>query len=122
MTATAIYNAQSEPKPPFHISQDLREQHFGIAEGQPWVIQSDEGLNVEKKIFPVPFGRVEKFPEGESLNDLSDRTTRAVKELILPWIRDVKKTYGKKEGEAHIAVVSHGLCISEVKPFLSMLT
>ncbi|KIJ54823.1 hypothetical protein M422DRAFT_24719 [Sphaerobolus stellatus SS14] len=113
MTALAIYEAQPEPKPALYATKDLREQHFGIAEGEPWVIQSDEGLNIEKKIFPVPFGRVEKFPEGESLDDLAVRATRVINELILPWIWDAEKTYGKREGEVHIAVVSHGLCIYE---------
>lgn len=113
-TAQAIYGAQSEPKPPFVVSEDLREQHFGVAEGEKWVTHSDSGLDVEKKIFPILTGRDAKFPEGESLNDLAERATRAVNELILPWVWDAEKTYGKEEGEVHLAVVSHGLCISEV--------
>jgi broad specificity phosphatase PhoE len=62
-------------------------------------------------MFPVPEGRKEKFPEGESLDDLRDRARQAVKELIFPIIRDAVKE--EKEG-VHVALVSHGLCISEL--------
>lgn len=114
-TAKVILDAQSEPRPSFVVSGDLREQHFGVAEGEKWIIHSDSGLDVEKNIFPILSGRDAKFPEGESLNDLADRATRVVNELVLPWVWDTEKTYGKEEGEIHLAVVSHGLCISEVR-------
>lgn len=112
MTAQAIYETQSHPKPPLHKSVDLREQNFGLAEGQPWILSSDKGMSIEEKIFPIPIGREAKFPEGESLNDLSERTSKAVQELILPWICEADKA--DSDGDVHIAVVSHGLCISEV--------
>jgi len=114
-TAKAIYAAQAEPKPLFEVSPELREQHFGIAEGQPWTIHNDGGMDIANKIFPVPVGRAEKFPEGESLDDLAERAGRIIKEFIMPWINDTGKTWGKKEGNVHIAIVSHGLCIYEVR-------
>ncbi|GJJ15657.1 hypothetical protein Clacol_009935 [Clathrus columnatus] len=104
-TAKAISDAQPEPRCPHVVSEDLREQHFGVAEGEKWIIHSDSGLDVDKKIFPILSGREAKFPDGESLNDLADRATRAVKEFILPWVWDTQKTYGKEEGEIHLAVI-----------------
>ena len=78
-------------------------------------MQRQRGLSDEEHwargIYPVPNGRKAKFPEGESLDDLKDRATQAVEELILPIIRDAVK--GKKE-DVHVALVSHGLCISEL--------
>jgi broad specificity phosphatase PhoE len=62
-------------------------------------------------VFPVLDGRKEKFPEGESLDDLRDRTRQAIKDLLVPIIKDAVKE--KKEG-VHVALVSHGLCISEL--------
>jgi broad specificity phosphatase PhoE len=64
-----------------------------------------------KGIFPVLGGRKVKFPEGESLDDLRDRARQAVKELIVPIIRDAVT---EKKENVHVALVSHGLCISEL--------
>jgi broad specificity phosphatase PhoE len=64
-------------------------------------------------VFPVLNGRDQKFPEGESLDDLELRANRALEDLIMPWVYS-DKSYGKGEGEVHLAIVSHGLCISEV--------
>ena len=113
-TAQAILNAQPEPKPPFSVSQDLREQHFGIAEGNPWSLKADKKLSREEQYargtFPVIYNRKDKFPSGESLNDLQTRAERAMEEIIMPHVWNAAKS-GEK---AHIAVVSHGLCISEL--------
>ena len=108
--------AQPESTRPELVSSPLlKEQHFGIAEGNKWTFQHEPGLTNEehwaKGIFPVLDGRQAKYPEGESLDDLRDRARRAIKELVVPIIRDVVK--GKK-GDVHVALVSHGLCISEL--------
>jgi broad specificity phosphatase PhoE len=93
----------------------LKEQNFGIAEGNKWALQRQPGLSDEehwaKGIYPVPHERKEKFPEGESLDDLRDRAREAVKELIVPIIRDAVK---EERESVHAALVSHGLCICEV--------
>ncbi|KAF8513760.1 histidine phosphatase superfamily [Gautieria morchelliformis] len=104
-TAKAIYDAQADPRPPFIVSPDLREQHFGVAEGEPWTYDSEAQIDLERKVFPVL--------NGESLNDLELRVNRALEDLIMPWVYS-DKSYGKGEGEVHLAVVSHGLCISEL--------
>jgi broad specificity phosphatase PhoE len=113
-TAQAILTAQPAPQPPFIVSPDLREQHFGLAEGEPWTYDPSAQVDVERKIFPVLHGRDEQYPQGESLNDLALRATRAIDDLVMPWVYS-PDNYGKPGGAVHLAVVSHGLCISEVR-------
>lgn len=115
-TARAIQAAQPETTHPELVSSPLlREQHFGIAEGNKCDVPRQCGLSDEehwaKGVFPVPNGRKGKFPEGESPDDLGDRARQVVEELILPIIRDAVK--GKKEN-VHVALVSHSLCIDEL--------
>jgi broad specificity phosphatase PhoE len=87
----------------------LREQNFGIAEGYAWAMSIPDGTTreamYEEKIYPVLETREEKFPEGESLDDLALRAEAAVRECILPHVAN-------GDG-AHIALASHGLCIAE---------
>ncbi|KAJ4473119.1 phosphoglycerate mutase [Lentinula aciculospora] len=89
-TAQAIHGRQQEPFPSFIVTPNIREQHFGIAEG----------------IYPVLYHRDEKFPDAESLNDLASRAEAAIAECVIPHLQS--------EGHTHIAMVSHGLCISEL--------
>lgn len=114
-TAQALYDGQREPKPTFDSSQLLREQHFGIAEGKPWSYVSNRIFNLEeemaKGVYPVPHGNDEKFPDGESINDLAQRAKEAITTLVLPHVWQTAK-----EGKTgvHVAVVGHGLCISQM--------
>jgi broad specificity phosphatase PhoE len=62
--------------------------------------------------YPVLAHRHEKFPQGESLDDLAQRAEKAIQELVMPHVWKASKE-GKKG--AQLAVVSHGLCISEVR-------
>lgn len=62
-------------------------------------------------MFPVLDGRKAKFPEGESLDDLRDRARQAIKEFLVPIVRNVVE---EKKEDVHVAFVSHGLCISEL--------
>ena len=64
-----------------------------------------------QKIFPVLLHRDERFPEGESLNDVAKRTTQAIRELVLPHVWKAAREGVKG---LHIAIASHGLCISEL--------
>lgn len=108
-TAQSVFNLQSEPKPSFTVSPNLREQHFGIAEGNKSVVRAPNNTPVEElwaqKIFPVQHSRQDKFPEGESLDDLARRAEVAVRECILPHV---------ETDNVHVAVASHSLCISEL--------
>ncbi|KAI0304504.1 histidine phosphatase superfamily [Multifurca ochricompacta] len=114
-TAQALYDGQKDSKPTFDSSELLREQNFGVAEGKPWSYKALTGLTLEEQIaqgvYPVLYGNGEKFPEGESINDLAERAKRAVDKLVLPHVWKAAK-----EGRTgiHIAIVSHGLCISQL--------
>ncbi|KAF9781560.1 histidine phosphatase superfamily [Thelephora terrestris] len=115
-TAKAIQLAQPESTRPELVSTPLlKEQNFGIAEGNKWSLERQRGLSDEehwaKGLFPVLDGRKARFREGESLDDLRDRARQGVKELIVPIIRDVVR---EKKDNVHVALVSHGLCICEL--------
>ncbi|KAK7463040.1 hypothetical protein VKT23_007624 [Stygiomarasmius scandens] len=117
-TAQAIHDAQPDPKPAFIVTPDIREQHFGVAEGKPWSYYRPPGKSTEdlikEGVYPVLYERDEKFPEGESMDDLRERAERAVRECVLPHL-DV-------EGQdRHIILTSHGLCISELVAALMRL-
>lgn len=109
-TGKAVHDALATPvKPPFTVTRLAREQHFGVAEGNEWVMSIPPDTTREElhaqNIYPVYYGRHEKFPEGESMDDLRDRAVEALRQCVLPHIDD---------DEAHVAIASHGLCISEM--------
>jgi len=108
-TGERVRDAQPNPQPPLISNPKLREQHFGVAEGRPWCLRGPPNTSlkelIEAGIFPVLGGRSEKFPEAESLDDLARRAEEAILECIVPHLA---------QDGAHIAVASHGLCISEL--------
>lgn len=71
--------------------------------------------HLERKLFPVLPSRAHKFPGGESLDDLAARAKQAVDDLLLPYVWSAAR--GGDHG-LHVAIVSHGLCISELVPAL----
>lgn len=77
-------------------------------------MRGDQDLSREelyaRGVYPVISNREDRFPNGESLKDLQVRAERAVAELIIPNVWESARS-GK---DLHIAVVSHGLCISEL--------
>ncbi|PPQ71899.1 hypothetical protein CVT26_007194 [Gymnopilus dilepis] len=111
-TAQYVQHYQPDPKPPLTVNPNLREQHFGIAEGHPWILHAPEGVPLEtlyeQNQFPVLYGRTEKFPEGESLDDLAHRAEVAIKECVLPHLKEAE------DKDVHVAIASHGLCIGEL--------
>lgn len=114
-TAQALCDAQKGHKPTFDSSELLREQHFGVAEGKPWTYSSNRNVNLEeemaKGVYPMLHGSDDKFPGGESINELGKRAHRANITLVLPHVWQAAK-----EGKTgiHIAVVGHGLCIAQM--------
>lgn len=119
-TAAAVSAAQPSSTPAVQHSTLVREQHFGIAEGHPWSADTPSGSETDEElwargIFPVLSDRRAKFPSGESLDDVRARTDRAVEELLMPHMCRAARE-GKRG--VHVAVVSHGLCISELVPAL----
>jgi broad specificity phosphatase PhoE len=120
MTAQALQAGQAaEPKPPLTRTTLIREQHFGIAEGRPFSLKMIPGKSLEEHfamdVFPVLPGPTARFPEGESAVDLGERAVIAINELVMPH---VWKAAREGEREVHLAVVSHGLCISQLVPAL----
>ena len=114
MTAAAIRDAQPAPQPSLITSLLLREQHFGIAEEKPWGSHVS-GMAIEdlfaQGIFPPLYGRSQRFPEGESQDELHGRAQKFVWETLLPKIRQAAM---EKVPEIHVAIVSHGLFIDEL--------
>lgn len=104
------------PKLPVDTTPLLREQHFGIAEGKPWSAATTPETILSTKtkqelyaegVYPVIYARNEKFPYGESLNDLAKRAEDALRACVLPHLVE-------EQQDANIGIVSHGLCISEL--------
>ncbi|KAM6494797.1 phosphoglycerate mutase [Amanita muscaria] len=133
-TALAVQRHQPLPHPLLISNPDLREQHFGIAEGRKWTEDSpaidaaaaspDPESAVEKvinelaaqSIFPVIPTTTNKFPDGESLNDLARRAERGLKECVLNHLSEYFQPSDgiSSTDDYHVAVASHGLCISEL--------
>ncbi|KAF9528355.1 histidine phosphatase superfamily [Crepidotus variabilis] len=112
-TAQHVLSFQAEPKPPLTLNPNIREQKFGIAEGHGWTLQPPQGVPLEKLyadgLYPVLYGREEKFPGGESLNDLRERARKGLRESVLSHLNEVQGG-----ADVHIALASHGLCIGEL--------
>ncbi|KAF8917080.1 phosphoglycerate mutase [Mucidula mucida] len=106
--ATGVAVQQRQPhNPPLIVNPNLREQHFGIAEGHEWVPGLPRGMSEEDAYKQGLFAStVEKFPEGESMDDLLDRARIAIQEVVFPHLVEAAK------GDVHIAVASHGHCIA----------
>lgn len=89
-TAQAIHDSQAEPKPPLTPSPLLREQHWGEAEGQSWLLAQKPGLSLEEhfaqKIYPILHERWQKFPSGESLEDVVVRAEQAINDFVMPHV------------------------------------
>ncbi|KAF5379134.1 hypothetical protein D9615_005858 [Tricholomella constricta] len=107
-TGKAIHESQSH-NPPFAVNPKLREQHFGHAESNAWALRIPEGQTADSlmanNIYPVLPTRADRFPEGESLEDLARRAEEAIAECVMPHVG---------ETGVHVAIASHGLCISEL--------
>jgi broad specificity phosphatase PhoE len=69
------------------------------------------------------YNRHDKFPEGESLDDLAQRADKAIDETVWLHVEEALKSGGHEE--LNIVIVSHGLAISEMvaarKSLLSLL-
>lgn len=98
------------------MDPDLREQYFGIAEGHPWARPGTEAsqTDIQREVYPAKTGRKDKFPEGESLDELNERAGRALEGIIIPAVLKAKGEDIEGLKGTHIVIVSHGLCISEL--------
>lgn len=84
-------------------------------------MHAKSGLSLEEHyfqgVFPRLYERHQKFPDGESLDEVARRAERFINELVMPHLWTAVEA-GKKN--VHIAVVSHGICISELISALLM--
>jgi broad specificity phosphatase PhoE len=112
-TAEALCAAQPTPAPPLAASALFREQSFGLAEGTSisWTRSWDDLTSDMPSSGRKVHFRSEKFPNGESLDELAKRAEQAIQEIILPYAWEAARTgfHG-----AHVVVVSHGLFLSEI--------
>ncbi|KAF5338883.1 hypothetical protein D9611_008798 [Ephemerocybe angulata] len=137
LTAKAILAAQPPSnKVPLHTSELLQEQSFGAAEGKSYKVKRNEKMTTAEHyargIFPTVYNRNERFPGGESKNDVAARARRFLDEVLMPyvWQEDVEKNAdesgssddgpGLPKKPIHIVIVSHGLFIPELVALLAM--
>jgi len=119
----SLHQHQPYPKPPLKVNQNLREQHFGVAEGQPWVRDAPEDIHIPiETCFQqrISRGRHEKFPEGESEDDLARRAEVAIRECVLPHLPYAPVPQDQYSG-VHVAIASHGQAIGQMVLALIML-
>ncbi|KAF8139505.1 histidine phosphatase superfamily [Mycena galopus ATCC 62051] len=109
----AIYQ-QQVGSPSLVTSPLLREQHFGIAEGKPSTSKKDPDIPLAEQfnggIYPRGLSRSERYPEGESQDDVQDRASKCWAEILLPYVQERAR---EDNGHIHVAVVSHGIFIKE---------
>ncbi|KAF7365178.1 hypothetical protein MVEN_00389400 [Mycena venus] len=118
MTAQAIQSQQQQggSGPPLTLvtSPLLREQHFGVAEGKPSTRKRDTDVPLAEQfnrgIYPGSLNRSEKFPQGESLDDVQERAAKGWAEVLLPHVQEKAR---EGHSTVHVAVVSHGVFIKE---------
>jgi broad specificity phosphatase PhoE len=114
VTAEFLRAAQQAPTPPLIKSSLLREQYFGIAEGKDWIYR-EPGFSLEEELARGRYAdlctRSEKFPEGESREDVARRSDEAITTFLLPYLWQAAR-----EGNhgTHVAIISHGYCIEEL--------
>ncbi|KAH9041835.1 phosphoglycerate mutase [Lactarius hengduanensis] len=114
-TAQVLYDHQKDPKPSFNSSELLREQNFGLATGKYSLFPANPALTFQENAamgaYPDCYSDDDRFPEGESLKDVAKRGKIALTKFVLPHVWQAAK-----EGKTgiHVAIVSHGLCISEL--------
>lgn len=113
MTAQEIHKQQAG-SPPLSTSPLFQEQHFGVAEGKSLTGKRDPDIPLAEYfstgIYPGSLARSERFPEGESLDDVKVRAMQAWTEILLPYARQAARD---GNDSVHVAVISHGMFIKE---------
>ncbi|KAJ7366916.1 histidine phosphatase superfamily [Mycena albidolilacea] len=114
MTAQAIQSQQQTGSPSVVTSPLFREQYFGVAEGKPSTRKKDPDISLaeqfERGIYPGSLSRSERFPEGESLDEVQERASKGWAEILLPYVQEKAR---QDNNQVHVAVISHGLFIKE---------
>ncbi|KAI5476050.1 fructose-2,6-bisphosphatase [Pseudohyphozyma bogoriensis] len=108
-TAQQIHEQNlSTPKPPFTVSDVLREQYFGAAEGQPWNAGAFNSAHLpwdEHRTFRLA-------DEAESLADVGTRADLAMRHFIVPHL--IASAAIEGEIGHHVVLVAHGIFLSEM--------
>jgi len=65
---------------------------------------------ITREDFPAIYSRTEKFPGGESLEDMAKRVDDVIDEVLLPYVWQEFEGAGPMT----VAIVSHGLFIAEL--------
>ena len=82
----------------------LREQFFGLAEGQNW------RSGFASKSNDSHLNRGYCFKQGESLDDVHRRAKEVVERIVIPWlVRSAKNEGWKQERTEHVVLVAHGI-------------
>lgn len=86
-----------------------------MAEGKPSTSKRDPNISLaehyKRGIYPALPSRKEKFPEGESLDQVQDRARQVWADLLLQYVQQAASD--ERHGQVHVAVVSHGVFIKE---------
>lgn len=108
-TARALYDHQRDPKLSLDSSELLRELNFGLAEGKPRYYEADSALAFKEYastgVYSVLYKVDNRFPGGESIEDLAERAKIALEKIALFYVWQVA-TEGKTG--IYVAIVSHG--------------
>jgi broad specificity phosphatase PhoE len=89
-TAQAVYDHQKDPKPSFESSELVRELNFGNAAGHPMAVHADRSRTFQEwaavGVYPAWYSDDDRFPGGESIKDLGERSKLALEKLVLPHV------------------------------------
>ncbi|ORY88465.1 histidine phosphatase superfamily [Leucosporidium creatinivorum] len=98
---------KTNPPPPLTVSPLLREQFFGLAEGEPW----DAGRFSSTHLPWEDHRKFKLAPHAESLNDVGRRADWVLREFVLPHL-----LLAEQEGteDQHVVLVAHGIWLSEM--------
>ncbi|KAH9080613.1 hypothetical protein EDB83DRAFT_998575 [Lactarius deliciosus] len=99
-----------------HESSDLfREQNVGLAVGKPMsfdvispTLSWEE--HAARGVYMACFSDDDRFPGGESAKDMAKRARIGLEQFVFPHVWQA----AKGEIGIHVAVVGHGLCITEL--------
>ncbi|PPQ91673.1 hypothetical protein CVT25_012886 [Psilocybe cyanescens] len=114
LTAQAVNDKQAATADiPFVEMDLLREQNFGSGEGRA-ISKKEKGISLvahyAKGKYPALHTRQQKFPGGESLDEMAQRA-----EAIVNGIISLELLKEKDESKTRtVAIVSHGLFIGEL--------
>jgi len=113
-TAECVRDAQQDPGLTLITTPNLRERHFGDGEGKPFGLRRDPKLSLEEHFaqgkYPSFRSRKDRFPNGESLEDVAARARLVIDDIVVPHVNSVREP----AEDRHVAIVSHGIMIREL--------